>query len=142
MKYDAKKNTLELDDGEKLVNIHAPGTCWGEFCTIHKPSLHKYLDLPLTWVNDMLCRYDCEIGYFPDPDNLGFQRDQTVIMVNAAVCLMCDEYIESWYRHDFKFCMCKNVFVDGGKDYLRHGYNDKTKYRDESISFTKEELGL
>ena len=31
----------------------------------------------------------------------------------------CGEIIESTSRHDFKFCKCGAVAVDGGKDYLR-----------------------
>ena len=33
--------------------------------------------------------------------------------------------IESKYRHDFKFCKCGAVAVDGGKAYLRRlGYEE------------------
>ena len=34
-------------------------------------------------------------------------------------CKKCGEIIESMSRHDFKFCKCGAVAVDGGKDYLR-----------------------
>jgi len=36
-------------------------------------------------------------------------------------CLKCNDIIESMYRHDFKWCSCENVFVDGGNEYLRMG---------------------
>ena len=36
-------------------------------------------------------------------------------------CLKCDDVIISNYRHDFKFCKCRNIFVDGGNDYCRIG---------------------
>ncbi len=36
-------------------------------------------------------------------------------------CLKCKDIIESMYRHDFKWCSCKSVFIDGGDDYLRCG---------------------
>ena len=36
-------------------------------------------------------------------------------------CLKCNGIIESFYRHDFKWCSCGNIFIDGGKDYLRYG---------------------
>lgn len=32
-------------------------------------------------------------------------------------------YYKSTYQHDFKFCKCGAVVVDGGKEYLRHGGN-------------------
>lgn len=41
------------------------------------------------------------------------------IKVNKAKCLKCGDIIESKHRHDFVFCKCESVAVDGGKDYLR-----------------------
>lgn len=140
-RYYRNLNEFILADGTILHNIHQPGTCWGDYCTIHKPSKHKYRDYQLVWANGMLCR-DTDDGLIPDPDHPAFQRDQGVIMVNAATCLKCADYIESNYRHDFKYCICQNISVDGGKDYIRHGWHNESYYSDESISFTKEDLGL
>jgi len=33
--------------------------------------------------------------------------------------LKCGDIIESKDRHDFKFCSCGAVAVDGGKNYLK-----------------------
>ena len=41
------------------------------------------------------------------------------IIRNRIKCKKCGEIIESTCRHDFKFCKCGAVAVDGGKDYLR-----------------------
>ena len=41
------------------------------------------------------------------------------IITNKIKCTFCGETIESKYRHDFEFCKCGKVAVDGGKDYLR-----------------------
>ena len=41
------------------------------------------------------------------------------IIVNKIKCKKCGEIIESVHRPDFKFCSCRSVAVDGGKDYLR-----------------------
>ena len=41
---------------------------------------------------------------------------------NSVRCLVCGEHIESQHRHDFKFCGCGNVAVDGGTDYRRRVY--------------------
>ena len=41
------------------------------------------------------------------------------IIRNRIKCKKCGEIIESTIRHDFKFCKCGAVAVDGGKDYLR-----------------------
>lgn len=36
-------------------------------------------------------------------------------------CKNCDEVIYSLHRHHFHYCSCGEVFVDGGRDYLRWG---------------------
>lgn len=41
------------------------------------------------------------------------------IITNKIKCKKCGDIIESAHRHDFKFCKCGAVAVDGGKDYLR-----------------------
>lgn len=42
-----------------------------------------------------------------------------MIIKNAIKCNKCGDIIESTYRHDFKWCSCKECAVDGGKAYLR-----------------------
>lgn len=46
------------------------------------------------------------------------------IVRNAAKCLKCLEILESIHRHDFRMCKCGNLFVDGGRDYIRRGAED------------------
>ena len=41
------------------------------------------------------------------------------ILHNRIRCKKCGEVIESFTVHDFKWCSCGSVAVDGGKDYLR-----------------------
>ena len=41
------------------------------------------------------------------------------IMVNKIRCKKCGDVIESKSVHDFKFCKCESVAVDGGHNYLR-----------------------
>lgn len=41
------------------------------------------------------------------------------IKVNKIRCKKCGDIIESKTPHDFKYCKCKSVAVDGGKEYLR-----------------------
>lgn len=45
------------------------------------------------------------------------------ILVNKIRCKKCGEVIESIDRHDFKFCQCGAVAVDGGTDYLKRSGN-------------------
>ncbi len=42
-----------------------------------------------------------------------------MIIHNAIRCRRCDDVIESLHRHDFKWCRCGAVAVDGGHEYLR-----------------------
>ena len=41
------------------------------------------------------------------------------IIKNQIKCNHCGDVIESYSVHDFKFCSCEKVAVDGGKEYLR-----------------------
>jgi len=47
------------------------------------------------------------------------------IIRNRARCRKCNSIIESKTRHDFVWCKCKSIFVDGGKDYIRTGGDPK-----------------
>ncbi|WP_232696130.1 DUF7695 domain-containing protein [Brevibacillus daliensis] len=38
---------------------------------------------------------------------------------NAIRCLHCNDVIESKHRHDFVWCSCGKVAVDGGLAYMR-----------------------
>lgn len=38
---------------------------------------------------------------------------------NAARCRKCGDVIESVHRHDFRWCSCRSVAVDGGLDYAK-----------------------
>lgn len=50
---------------------------------------------------------------------------QPVILRNAIRCKKCGDIIESTHVHDFKWCSCESVAVDGGHEYLhRIGNSD------------------
>jgi hypothetical protein len=55
------------------------------------------------------------------------------IIVNKIKCNKCGDIIESAHRHDFKFCKCGAVAVDGGHDYLRR-CGDLDSYEDLSAT--------
>jgi len=40
-------------------------------------------------------------------------------LCNKIRCPVCEEVIQSYHIHDFKFCKCGSVAIDGGNDYLR-----------------------
>lgn len=57
------------------------------------------------------------------------------ILVNKVRCDKCGDEIESTHVHDFKQCSCENIFVDGGKEYLRRGgtlehYTELSEYEE------------
>ena len=55
------------------------------------------------------------------------------IIRNIARCKLCKDVIESGHVHDFKFCKCGAIFVDGGKHYLRRGGNNLDNVEELSI---------
>lgn len=55
-----------------------------------------------------------------------------MIVSNRARCRKCNTVIESVSRHDFCFCNCGSIFVDGGHDYLRRG-GDLENFEDLSV---------
>lgn len=59
--------------------------------------------------------------------------DGRAILRNAAKCLECGVVVESKHRHDWVKCDCGNLFVDGGKVYIRRGAADPSKVQDLSL---------
>lgn len=41
------------------------------------------------------------------------------VIVNKIRCRDCGDVVESKHRHDFKYCKCGAIAVDGGREYLR-----------------------
>ena len=46
------------------------------------------------------------------------------IKSNKIRCKKCGDTIESKYTHDFKWCSCHSVAVDGGLSYMKRCYTD------------------
>lgn len=52
----------------------------------------------------------------------GFER-------NRIKCLLCNTVIESLYGHDFKWCPCKAVAIDGGPSvYCRRRIGERNNW--------------
>lgn len=47
------------------------------------------------------------------------------IKTNKIKCKKCGDIIESTSVHDFKWCSCGTVAVDGGNEYLRRLGNEE-----------------
>lgn len=57
------------------------------------------------------------------------------IIENKIRCKYCGDVIESKSGHDFRWCSCHTVFVDGGHNYLRRGFkNSPDDFEDLSIT--------
>ena len=50
------------------------------------------------------------------------------IKTNKIKCKFCGDIIESKSVHDFKFCKCHRVAVDGGHEYLRRCFQEENDY--------------
>jgi hypothetical protein len=57
-----------------------------------------------------------------------------MIISNRAQCRLCGDIIESVHRHDFKWCKCGEIYVDGGKAYIRRGANNLDNIIELSIT--------
>jgi hypothetical protein len=67
--------------------------------------------------------------------------ETTIITKSAALCLKCDDIIESQHRHDFVRCSCDAIFLDGGREYIRYGGNlSDIKLLTETRSKTVDEV--
>ena len=45
-----------------------------------------------------------------------------------VLCLHCRDVIQSKNVHDFKWCSCHSVAIDGGGDYMHINYAENAKY--------------
>ena len=62
-------------------------------------------------------------------------------MVTAIICPNCDQMIYSRCQHDYRSCKCGEVAIDGGFDYTRIIYHNKSpKTVRKLVGATKQEL--
>jgi len=68
--------------------------------------------------------------------------DKTRILQNQVRCNKCGDEPYSAHRHDFKYCKCGSIAVDGGMSYLRRvGNYSKKNTTEMSISVSKKVYG-
>jgi len=61
--------------------------------------------------------------------------------ITSILCEECGTTMFSRAQHDFRYCPCGNIAVDGGRDYLRFLYKtDKYKKIEIEVSQTDKEL--
>jgi len=61
------------------------------------------------------------------------EETNQVIISNQVICNNCGDAPFSSHVHDFKWCGCGAIAVDGGRDYLKR-LGNLTGYKDISIS--------
>lgn len=54
--------------------------------------------------------------------------------INAVECTKCGDTPRSRNRHDFRYCKCGSIAVDGGSWYLRR-VGDLDRYIDKSVRY-------
>src|SRR5688572_19181370 len=83
-------------------------------------------------VRDIQCGRGREshIMTFEDQDPIG----DLIIKRNSAKCGLCNVEVTSKHVHDFRWCDCGNVSVDGGYHYLNHGWRDGNYYTNTSVT--------
>ena len=62
-----------------------------------------------------------------------------MIISNQIRCVHCGDEPWSGTRHDFRYCECKKVAVDGGMEYLRR-IGNPNDYVDISIVLSDKEV--
>ena len=62
------------------------------------------------------------------------------IIKNAIKCNHCGDVIESTHVHDFKWCSCGTVAVDGGKCYCKRTFKNSPEDFTEMAEFEKEDV--
>lgn len=65
--------------------------------------------------------------------------------ITVHICPSCGDKIFSRCRHDFHYCGCDSISIDGGFDYVRFGWKDHINYKEVKtevieLDVTKEEL--
>lgn len=53
--------------------------------------------------------------------------------VTGVECLKCENIIYSRHVHDFHYCQCGNVAIDGGRDYYKINYNSPNSFKTVKI---------
>jgi hypothetical protein len=64
-----------------------------------------------------------------------------MIIQNSVKCFNCGDEPFSAHRHDFRYCKCGNIAVDGGLSYLRRVGNVLNEsVKDTSMSINNEHV--
>lgn len=59
---------------------------------------------------------------------------------NAIKCNHCGDVIESTHVHDFKWCSCETVAVDGGREYCKRSFKNSPEDFEELTEWEDEDV--
>lgn len=64
-----------------------------------------------------------------------------MLEIHGIKCSKCKTVIYSRAHHDFHWCPCESIYIDGGFEYMRVGYKDVSPIQVKfSLETTKKEL--
>lgn len=67
--------------------------------------------------------------------------DNKETKVTAIECPLCHDLIYSRARHDFRWCSCGDVAIDGGFDYVKINYHTtRPEQHQKYVAATRQEL--
>lgn len=111
-------NSVILRGGQRIFGVHSSRVCAGERCPIHNVSDHPFRKWDQNWNGQYMERTytktNGDVLRVMDPDQ----------PVNGVHCNRCGQNVYSWTRHDFKWCPCRSVAVDGGLAYKKRSFKE------------------
>lgn len=61
--------------------------------------------------------------------------------IQTITCPSCKDEIYSRAHHDFRYCSCGEVSVDGGREYTKIGYKKEIpQFQERELDITEQEL--
>ena len=60
--------------------------------------------------------------------------------ITGIICPLCKSLLYSLAVHDFRYCKCEAVFIDGGRDYTRIGFLPGLQVRYVNVEFRDGEI--
>lgn len=82
------------------------------------PNKHNHIELKKNSVRGMWWRDVYDSKLIPIKRS-SVERSSGRLLRNSIKCIRCKSVITSINRHDFRWCECKRVAIDGGYDYLK-----------------------
>ena len=63
-------------------------------------------------------------------------------IVTAVFCKKCNTLVYSRARHDFRYCECGDVAIDGGRNYTKVSYNKDSDFLKKNITIFLSDIDI